>query len=125
MLAMPVTGENKALTLKNPRLTRLLLPNHSPLQSLDKLNQHLHISPRSHSRAVVFDRSYSCLNASIGSSREARSAGIMPLISPTPQRISVDAISVPGAMIRRMSPASPFFAKALYKVSLPTESATA
>src|ERR1700730_1816234 len=67
---------------------------------------------------------YSCRKASIGSKREARKAGIMPLTSPTAPRMSVDAISVPGAMIRRISPASPFLAKALYNVSLPTESAT-
>src|SRR6266436_2544409 len=67
---------------------------------------------------------YSCRKASIGSKREARKAGTMPLTSPTAPRMSVDAISVPGAIIRRISPASPFLAKALYKVSLPTESAT-
>src|SRR5580658_2318483 len=68
---------------------------------------------------------YSCRKASIGSRREARQAGIMPLTKPTAPRMRVAAIRVPGAMIRRMSPASAFLAKALYNVSLPTESATA
>jgi hypothetical protein len=67
---------------------------------------------------------YSYRKASIGSRREARKAGTMPLTSPTAPRMSVDAISVPGVMIRRISPASAFLAKALYNVSLPTESAT-
>src|SRR4030081_2509111 len=67
-------------------------------------------------RAAFSARLYSCRKASIGSRREARKAGTMPLTSPTTPRMSVDAISVPGAMIRRMSPASPFLAKALYKV---------
>jgi len=67
---------------------------------------------------------YSYRNASIGSKREARKAGTMPLTNPTAPRMSVDAISVPGAMTRRVSPASPFLSKELYKVSLPSESAT-
>jgi len=49
----------------------------------------------------------------------------MPLIRPTAPRMSVEAIRVPGAIIKRMSPASPFFANALYKVILPTDRATA
>ena len=49
----------------------------------------------------------------MGSRREARKAGIMPLINPTAPRMRVEAIRVPGAMISRMSPASPFLAKAL------------
>ena len=48
----------------------------------------------------------------------------MPLISPTAAKMIVATMSVPGAMIRRMSPAYAFFAIALYKVSLPTESET-
>ena len=114
--------QNKMATQKRIGTGKLRLPR---VRSLDRLNQLLPYSRRAHNVTLHFERSYSCLNASIGSSREARIAGIMPLISPTAPRISVDAISVPGAMIRRMSPASPFFAKALYKVSLPTESATA
>lgn len=39
---------------------------------------------------------YSCRSDSIGSSRDARSAGIIPLISPTAPRITVDAIRVAG-----------------------------
>src|SRR5450755_4304389 len=73
----------------------------------------------------LFWQGYSCRKASIGFIRDARNAGIIPLTSPTKPRMSVDAISVPGAMISRMSPASPFLANALYKVSLPTDSATA
>jgi len=38
----------------------------------------------------------------------------MPLTNPTAARMRVAAIRVPGAMIRRMSPASPFLANALY-----------
>src|SRR5258708_39309144 len=70
------------------------------------------------------DEPYSCRNASIGFNREARNAGIIPLTNPTTPRIIVDAINVPGAIINRISPASPFFANALYNVSRPTESAT-
>src|ERR1035441_9365974 len=44
---------------------------------------------------------YSCRKASIGSKRAARKAGTIPLINPTAPRMSVDAISVPGAMISR------------------------
>jgi hypothetical protein len=63
--------------------------------------------------AAVSTRGYSCLRDSIGSSLEARKAGIMPLIRPTVPRITVDATKVAGWMISRMSPASPFFANAL------------
>ena len=64
---------------------------------------------------------YSCRSDSIGSSLEARNAGIIPLINPTIPRITVEAMRVAGWMIRRISPASPFFANALYNVSLPTK----
>jgi hypothetical protein len=65
------------------------------------------------SRGASLEKGYSCRKASMGSRRDARNAGIMPLISPTNPRITVDAIKVPGAIISRMSPASPFLAKAL------------
>src|SRR2546430_5896425 len=58
-------------------------------------------------------RRYSYRSASMGSRREARTAGTIPLISPTAPRISVATIRVVGAMIRLTSPASAFFAMAL------------
>src|SRR5215475_12490719 len=67
---------------------------------------------------------YSWRKASTGSRRDARTAGTIPLTNPTAPRMMVEAIRVPGAIMRRISPASPFVAKALYKVGLPTESAT-
>jgi|GEM_PF-4717620 len=56
---------------------------------------------------------YSYRKASMGSNREARIAGIMPLISPTSERMMVAAINVPGAIISRMSPFVAFLATAL------------
>jgi len=49
---------------------------------------------------------YSYRRASIGSRREARTAGIMPLMTPTAARITMATSSVPGAMIKRISPPS-------------------
>src|SRR5215831_2624281 len=58
----------------------------------------------SHAHLTIHAR-YSWRRASIGSKREARRAGTMPLIRPTAARMRVEAMRVPGAMIRRMSPA--------------------
>jgi len=51
-------------------------------------------------------KDHSYLSASIGSSRDARIAGSIPLTNPTKLRMSVAMISVPGSITRRMSPAS-------------------
>src|SRR5580658_2186932 len=90
------------------------------------LEDELSHRPRSivHRRIWLHHSCYSYRRASMGSRREARTAGTIPLTSPTAARMSVATISVLGAMTRRMSPASPFFAIALYRVSLPTENAT-
>ena len=61
---------------------------------------------------------YSYLSASIGSKREARIAGSIPLTSPTTARINVAMSSVSGSITRRMSPPSACLAIALYKVNL-------
>ena len=56
---------------------------------------------------------------------DARIAGSIPLTSATAPRITVATSSVTGSISNRMSPPSACLAKALYKVSLPTESETA
>jgi hypothetical protein len=56
---------------------------------------------------------YSYRNASMGSRRDARTAGIMPLTNPTTARMVVETNTVVGEMMSRMSPISPCCAKAL------------
>src|SRR5947207_11098142 len=67
---------------------------------------------------------YSYLRASIGSRLAARKAGNIPLQTPTRARIEVEIKRILGATIKRMSPASPCLAKALYRVKVPTENET-
>ncbi len=56
---------------------------------------------------------HSWRRASIGSRREARMAGIIPLTSPTIPRMTVATINVTGSMSSRMSPASACLANTL------------
>src|SRR6266566_5651519 len=67
---------------------------------------------------------YSYGRASMGSRLAARKAGNMPLQTPTRARIDVEINRILGATIKRMSPASPCLAKALYRVKVPTENET-